>query len=44
MNVKTNSLWGNVATNEKKSEGPKVHRSIMHFIRKTHWGDIDSGG
>jgi hypothetical protein len=36
-------LWGNIATKEKKSERPKIRRSIMHSIRKTHWGDRDSG-
>ena len=44
MNAKVSSLWGNIATKEKKSERPKVHRSIMHSVRKTHWGDRDSGG
>jgi hypothetical protein len=44
MNAKANALWGNVATKEKKSERPKVCRSIMHSIRKTHWGDKDSRG
>ena len=44
MDAKVNALWGNIATKEKKSERPKVRRSIMHSMRKTHWGDRDSGG
>ena len=34
MNVKVNALWGNISIEEKKSERPKVRRSIMHSIRK----------
>ena len=44
MNVKVNSVWGNVATKEKKSERPKVCRSTMHSVRKDHRGDRDSEG
>ena len=44
MNVKNNSLWGNFVTKEKNPERPKVRRSIMHSVRKTHWGDRDSEG
>jgi hypothetical protein len=42
MNAKVNSLWGHIAAKEKNSERPKVHRSIIHSVRKTHWGDRDS--
>ena len=44
MNVRVDSLWRNIATEEKKLERPKVRKSIMHSIRKTHWGDRVSEG
>ena len=44
INAKVNALWGNIATKEKKSERPKIRRSTMHPVRKTHWGDRDSRG
>ena len=36
MNVRVNTLWGNIATKEKKSERPKVRRSTMHSISENH--------
>ena len=36
MNAKVNALWGNMVTKEKNPERPKVRRSIIHSIRKTH--------
>lgn len=33
----------NVATKEKKLERLKVHKSMMHSIWRTHWGDRDFG-
>ena len=44
MNAKVNSLWGNIATKEKKLERPKVRRSMIYSVRKTHWEDRDSEG
>ena len=42
--LKINSLWGNIATKEKKLERPKIRRSTVYSVRKTHWGDRDSRG